>query len=931
MNLAQRPVDAPPGAGEPLRLRLVLAPGAPRQWVLDCIGAWRAMAGIRLSVWQARRESGRSGGPSSAAWQPWGIAALRPAAAQGWDDDTSLQPLDRPDLVLVLDRQALACLPRDGDGLPCWVLADDQNRPLDADWPLIDDITRGRGIGVRLLETRVEALRRQKPHDSAGLPTERVREGRWSAGTAYGDAMRQLAPAVTELVLQAARARRLSTEAAADGPTARAMCTLGPGMPVPRVWAARVVGRWRAWRSLQRQRWTSEHWRVGLVDAPVMDWIASGGRLPVRWITPASREGYWADPMGMVGDPGQLFCEYFDEASGRGHLEALQLGADGQATARRRLAVGEGGHASFPLVFELDGRRLGVAETVAIGACELYEVSDTGAWKPLCTLLSHKAAADPALFAWQGRYWLAFTDLALGEVDNLCLYHADRLEGPWLPHANNPVKRDATGARMAGGFFWHEGELYRPAQDCLAAYGSAVMLHRVLKCSPHEYAEEPVARIAPDPSGPCPDGLHTLSAWGDRTLIDGKRMGVNPVVLRRKLLQRLPWRAVQRPARVQADGAGPAPGIRHVAVYIPHLRLGGGETSLLRLASGFARAGLQTDLVVNTMATAELAVPEGLHLVDLGSTGTAAAVRRLASVLRERRPDILLSGFPHTNVAAVMATWLAGAPCRCVLSEHAPLSHQIRQQGGWRYRLLPPMLRWAYRRAAAVVGVSAGVRDDLARLLGDELPMHVIANPVLPDAATAAPAGDALHPWLADPGLRVVLSVSRLSVEKDVPTLIEAFAQLHARHPRLRLLLAGDGPERPALQALLAQRGLSSVVQLVGRIAQPMAWMRRAAVFALASRFEGFGNVLVEALASGVPVVSTDCPVGPREILENGRFGRLVPVGDVAAMADAIEQALSHPAPPPGAKEYAAQFTESRSAASYMALFNRLARGGAAC
>jgi hypothetical protein len=207
------------------------------------------------------------------------------------------------------------------------------------------------------------------------------------------------------------------------------------------------------------------------------------------------------------------------------------------------MPLGGGAHASFPLVLEIDGRRLGLVETAARRECVLHEVDASGTWRPLATLLQGVAAADPALFKWQDRYWLAYTDIDLGANDNLCLQHASSLEGPWQPHANNPVKIDVTGARMAGGLFWHEGVLYRPAQNCMPTYGSALVVHRVLRCTPTEYEEETVRRFAPDRQGPCPDGMHTLSAWGERTLIDGKRNMFSLSTVWLKLQRRLGWRS----------------------------------------------------------------------------------------------------------------------------------------------------------------------------------------------------------------------------------------------------------------------------------------------------------------------------------------------------------------------------------------------------
>jgi glycosyltransferase involved in cell wall biosynthesis len=384
---------------------------------------------------------------------------------------------------------------------------------------------------------------------------------------------------------------------------------------------------------------------------------------------------------------------------------------------------------------------------------------------------------------------------------------------------------------------------------------------------------------------------------------------------------------------------------RHLAVYVPHLRLGGGELSMLRLAQGLAHGqgdgGLRVTLLVHSLHGAELAVPPGVALSELGADatrGTLGSLRQLAQWLRAARPTWLLSAFPHTNVAAVAAAVWARSGCRCVVSEHAPLSLQITRQGSWRYRVLPPLVRWAYRRADAVVAVSQGVRQDLLAMAGPGLRLHTIANPVL-DAPGTAPAGDPattpLHPWLLDEQLRVVLSVSRLSQEKDIPTLLRAFQQLHAQRPNTRLLLAGDGPARTSLQALVTQLHLDGAVALAGRIQAPRQWMQHAAVFALASQYEGFGNVLVEALASGCPVVSTDCPVGPREILADGRFGNLVPVGDWQAMAQALLHAVDHPGLPPGAASHAWQFTDAAACGAYRQLLDSLlpatAAPGAAC
>lgn len=366
--------------------------------------------------------------------------------------------------------------------------------------------------------------------------------------------------------------------------------------------------------------------------------------------------------------------------------------------------------------------------------------------------------------------------------------------------------------------------------------------------------------------------------------------------------------------------------LRQLHIYTPRLGVGGGELSLLRLAQGLARRGVDVSFVLHEMTPLAEQVAGELGLICLHARRTLQATRRLAASLQRHRPQALLSAFPHSNLAAVAARAWSGHRCPLVLSEHAPLSLQVRHMGTLGYRALPWLMPLAYPRADAVVAVSDGVREDLRQMSRQRVQPVVIHNPVLPADLAARMAAPVAHPWLNDPGLQVVMSLSRLSAEKDIPTLLRAFAVLAASQPQARLVIGGEGPERPALQALVAELGLAERVALVGLIANPFAWLARAKVFALASRFEGFGNVLVEALACGAAVVSTDCPVGPREILQGGRFGALVPVGDSAAMACALEAALAKGLPA-GAREQAATFTEERTAAAYQALFEALLPG----
>lgn len=371
-----------------------------------------------------------------------------------------------------------------------------------------------------------------------------------------------------------------------------------------------------------------------------------------------------------------------------------------------------------------------------------------------------------------------------------------------------------------------------------------------------------------------------------------------------------------------------------IALFFPSLTAGGVERVMLTLAHAFAERGDHVDMVVGT-TQGEL-LPEvdprvTLHDLHIPPPSTFSRLPGLVRYLRQARPEALLSATDGTNLVALWARLLAGVPTQVITSTHllwsAHATHAARLGLGnaLKYHvLMPTFIRLSYRHAERVVAVTHAVAHDLARVSGiAEEQITVIHNPVVSGSLLRQAAEAVDHPWFAPAAPPVILGVGRLHADKDFATLIRAFSLLRQRRPA-RLLIVGDGPERPALEALVAELGVSADVALPGFTANPYALMRQAAVLALSSRAEGFGNVLIEAMASGTPVVSTNCPGGPPELLMHGRYGRLVPVGDAAALAEAIEATVDNPPAPAFLRERAQEFSVERSVQQYAALVDAL-------
>ncbi len=389
----------------------------------------------------------------------------------------------------------------------------------------------------------------------------------------------------------------------------------------------------------------------------------------------------------------------------------------------------------------------------------------------------------------------------------------------------------------------------------------------------------------------------------------------------------------------------------HIAILTRGLSGGGVQRMMRHTADELAARGFKVDLLIRSAGSIENA-PENLKAVRLRgwprSVGRILALRAdpeglieqlkpvlltpfaapplglipsLTRYLREERPDGLISATTYMNLASIWARRLAGVSTRLMVSERDNLSQNLRTGRvgrSWRWRHLPPLLHRTYPMADAIIGVSKGVSEDIETLAS--LPpglVKTVYNPVLTDdiehLATIPPD----EPWFSPGAPPVILAAGRLVAKKDYPMLLRGFARLRQTR-EVRLIILGKGPDLRKLQKLAAELSIDQDVRFVGWIDNVYAYMARASVFALTSMREGLPGVLVQALACGCPVVSTDCPSGPAEILENGKIGRLVSMGDDAGLAEALAATLDNSPTPEDLRRHVAPFTAANAVDGYL-------------
>ncbi|MDH3993883.1 MAG: glycosyltransferase [Gammaproteobacteria bacterium] len=410
---------------------------------------------------------------------------------------------------------------------------------------------------------------------------------------------------------------------------------------------------------------------------------------------------------------------------------------------------------------------------------------------------------------------------------------------------------------------------------------------------------------------------------------------------------------------MQADLDRIAAQAGRIAILLPSLEGGGAERSMLNLAAGFVARGRQVDLVLCKRKGAYMnEVPQGVRVVELQGSGTFGArlfpalaqpglsvamlrpvilakkspseisrFKALRDYLLSGQIDVLVSALPYANLLALWAREAAGVNLPVIVTERIALLTYCRSPDNfrkWRWRYLPELVRRSYPAADRVVTVS----DAVARELLDELALtpgsvETIYNPVVNQGLLDKSREPLDHPWFTAGAPPVILGVGRLTEQKDFATLIRAFARVREKR-EARLVLLGEGRLREELEELARHLGIHEDVGMPGFVDNPFRYMARSAALALSSEYEGLPGVLIQAMACGCPVVSTNCPGGSEEVLDSGRFGQLVNVGDADALASALASTLSTPLDRDVLIRRAEEFSVEQAVDNYLALIDSL-------
>jgi glycosyltransferase involved in cell wall biosynthesis len=363
----------------------------------------------------------------------------------------------------------------------------------------------------------------------------------------------------------------------------------------------------------------------------------------------------------------------------------------------------------------------------------------------------------------------------------------------------------------------------------------------------------------------------------------------------------------------------------HIAIAVATMRNGGAERAMLNLANCFANKNHRVDLILISKEGEYLnQVSEKVNVIDLKMKRSFNSFLKMKNYFSEHKPDVVIAAQSRVQVMVLVARALSGIRVPVILSEQCSVSINLFAQRSWKFFFLQQISKQILPKADFVAAVSQGAANDFKKyfkIAGEKV--GVIYNSIDIAEINKRKNMEVAHPFFSDRDCPVILSAGRLAESKDFPTLLKAF-QIVRKKRKVRLIILGDGIEKKNLEQLINELLVEEDVSLPGYCDNPFSYMSRSALFVLPSKSEGLPMVLLEAMACGCPVVSTDCPSGPREILADGKFGKLVPMGDTAALANAIEQTLDAPLNKEIILSRAQDFSVEKSAEIFLALFGKI-------
>ena len=334
----------------------------------------------------------------------------------------------------------------------------------------------------------------------------------------------------------------------------------------------------------------------------------------------------------------------------------------------------------------------------------------------------------------------------------------------------------------------------------------------------------------------------------------------------------------------------------HVAFIIPDLKGGGAQKMMINLANEFAAQGHRVDLVLfNQDGIYANHINKDVFIRDFKKSRSALAIFPLRDYIRMHKPDIVMSALFHVNLVTVLSSLLAKTEkTKVILSERNHLSLRLSEMSIIKRSIIKSLVKILYPFADKIIGISDGVCNDIRNIIRTDKQKFVetVYNPVVAEDFERLVSHDLPSLYPKATTLRLITS-GRFVQQKDYPTMMQALAHYKENYGEFHLVILGEGPLKNETIKLAKQLGIDKNISLIGFVDNPLACLKQADIFILSSAWEGFCNVIVEALYCGLKVVSTDCPSGPAEILENGKYGKLAPVGDYKALSEALHASVS--------------------------------------